>query len=127
MTDNEKASTFIGWSLDMKCAADCRLGSHLYGYESIHDGDHLPPNLIPAPDMSRPENYMRALDNLTADGWLWYISNHADKSVQTGIWRPDQHAVKLSPRTDVWRSVVGTLAALYDAEHSKCSISESSK
>ncbi len=45
MTDNEKAATFLGWRRGLAPAA--------------------------APDMTRPENYMRALDNLQCQ---WVLS-----------------------------------------------------
>lgn len=97
MTDNEKAATFIGWvgacdehpwSGDVRCSK--------------------------APDMSKPENYMRALDRLHQRGagfvqWgngCFATFNDEDGTDHTG---PIKETIA--------EAVVAFLVALYDAEH----------
>ena len=102
MNDNEKAASFIGWR---ECpnpkhnwiySCDSHL-FHCYGCgreDSIFARIHLP-----APDMSKPDNYMRALEGiLRADSsmsWPSGFSFHCpayENGKIKGTWRVDiQH------------------------------------
>jgi hypothetical protein len=78
MTDNEKAATYLGWipfSEEEVCRCAEKRNYHLMVKV---------PNKVP--DMTRPENYMRALERLPGkweiqieqfrgeDGLLWYVT-----------------------------------------------------
>lgn len=94
MTENEKAGTFIGWKPE-------------------HD--------IPAPDMTNPRNYMKALRGLPPK-YRWSAGN---AFMRGGDLSPEQPPVE---RWHIWtvdrvpfnshfkESPVAALAALYDAE-----------
>jgi len=97
MTENEKAATFIGWKPD-DCHCALKPGAH----------GHF------CPDMSRPENYMRALTcgrmvswglkyDASRDGLICELRSARDAEIQ--VAGSSSHVVVLA------------LAALYDQEH----------
>jgi hypothetical protein len=100
MNENEKAATFIGWRpTDFFCP---------YHGDGCLEPECEDRRKVPAPDMSRPRNYMKALEGLIqkygaiqvtlVSGWV-------------GISTPGWERVA---NGDTW---LDALAALYDAEH----------
>lgn len=94
LSDNEKAATFIRGkpsSLDRRCDICGAIESDVEPQWRL---GHLfsPPALLPVPDMSRPENYMRALEE-GCDGWEksthWYVR----KNGWTGVGRTPVEAL----------------------------------
>jgi hypothetical protein len=125
VTPNEKAATFVGWEPNKQCNRQ-RFRIDYSGAECWDCGkrvgtSEIRPHIAEMPDMSKPENYMRALEGLVERRWLWFIANHADGSIQVKIWRAD---VSMFAREPARRQAIGTLAiqalaTLYDAEHSE--------
>lgn len=108
LNENEKAATYIGWKPGQP--SDCRFDdSDRYcrnGTEHCYI-DHAIATKA-APDMSRPDNYMRALDREMCE-----LSRDYDG------WQLDLARLKAPA---IWYSTAGeaiikALAALYDAEH----------
>ena len=100
MTDNEKAATFIGWTdgeftciYHEPCPSDCR------------ERKRKP---LGAPDMSKPENYMRALNALPVE-LTWMIYRDAEGDHETRIDR-------FKPTVIIGRTPLEALAALYDTQ-----------
>jgi hypothetical protein len=85
MTENEKAATFIGWK-----RGDFRYETWPWD----------------APDMSRPENYMRAV------GKLLEVGRTVCFTPKYGVIIHDDHGLNLAEGKDCRAA----LAALYDAE-----------
>jgi|SRR5579862_3339731 len=116
MNDNEKAATFIGWregQLGGLCRFDdsnrvCQLGTkHCY-----FDHSKYPE---PAPDMSDPRNYMKALDSQMSELVRDYEGWHCDL---TKLWRDEEGTVVVKRwHKTAGEAVISALAALYDAEH----------
>jgi hypothetical protein len=101
MTDNEKAATFIGWREGVRCTAE-----RVWGTDACCDGHSAggkKPHDIPAPDMSDPRNYMKALHELPV--WFRWEVTRDDCMVTTDKGQ----YIEPTP--------VAALAALYDAEH----------
>jgi len=67
MTNNEKAATFIGWR-----HKECSICETAWSPETVQISVHMPMCSVRAPDMSKPENYMRALQALPAD-LMWNL------------------------------------------------------
>jgi len=86
MTDNEKAATFIGWA------------------PNEHDD-------IPAPDMTDPRNYMKALAKVAERRLVRLTVNSETSGV---IWTKISIGVEIDEK-----SPVAALAALYDVEHAE--------
>ena len=142
LTDNEKAATFIGWTGKRECngwvwmppipgakggaMAYCMLPEHSdiksteYSLsvgrieKVIHD--------VPAPDMTQPENYMRALEALPDNRWP-DMCLHENRHWRCSIWNQwnndiGSHAIYWGGHGKTCgEAVVKALAALYDAEH----------
>lgn len=122
MTDNEKAATFIGWR-EGAVYTEC---THV----TVDNVEYGCPTCIhshPAPNMTRPENYMRAWEavhsgDLYADVCFGtcaegYFVRVGDDYTAKGI--DDEHydqPIEVSERT-LGEAMVSALAALYDAEH----------
>jgi hypothetical protein len=98
MTENDKAATFIGWKPGQRCERWYTLQSGSWCYDHKTKDAHD----LPAPDMSDPRNYMKALE--ACDDWQLAKENQM-------IWveRGDCRKYGITPRK--------ALAALYDAEH----------
>ena len=100
MTDNEKAATFIGWHEGEICN-----GRH-YGqvecpkshYGRHQDAEHN----VPAPDMSDPRNYMKALADIV-EPLNW-----------TSTFNKAVYFTLLGHKPN---PVITALAAIYDSEH----------
>lgn len=105
LSDNEKAATFIRWNKQL-----VRVGT-------AHQGWSV------APDMSKAENYIKALESL-AETHLWEfcvdtsIESQGSFEVRIGRVGPDGFKVE-SDGESVSQAVTRALAALYDAEHPK--------
>jgi hypothetical protein len=111
MTDDEKAATFIGWDLNQLCVAPmkpidgcadwwCAVCNYAGG--SRHD--------TKCPDMSKPENYMRALEARD-----WYSLDKGD-NFRCAVASGDDLISRYS-KNSMAAAIVEALAALYDAEH----------
>ncbi len=105
LTDNEKCATFIGWKRGDG-------NGHRVGVYWCHTCNRYTPDTIAhlnaAPDMSKPENYMRAIAALVAKYGaiqLTLVKNGVSLSTPGR-----EHEVMC----DTWTE---TLAALYQAEH----------
>jgi hypothetical protein len=123
MTDHEKAATFIGWvqeqtygALGFKYAKWCTL---------------------PAPDMSKPENYMWALETLRQRGFTYSLGGDSVALMKLRAERGSKdvrvYTVALWPSIDgsmdlnsevhgdssnsIAEAVIKALAALYNTEH----------
>lgn len=108
MTPNQKAATYVGWS-PCNGQVPCDRLSH---EKPIPDSETFHGCSIwthDAPDMSRPENYMRALSTALEKGWDWSIGNSRKNGPRTYIMKQgDRFIEKATP--------VEALTALYDAE-----------
>lgn len=111
LTDNDKSAHFVGWA------------AHHYDYVHHFWRDE---NDQRAPDLSDPRNWVKALENLNSAGWLWFIANHVDGSIQMKIWRPGTISwrpgeIPLSRLPAAIKPIGGivreALAGIYDAEH----------
>ena len=122
MNDNEKAASFIGWR---ECpnpehnwiySCDSHL-FHCYGCgreDSIFARIHLP-----APDMNKPENYMRALE---ASGRQFAVERKYPATRDKGLAYACEITTNGHDAFACWyqtaaQAVVKALASLYDAEH----------
>lgn len=107
LSDNEKAATFIGWNPDR-----CELTQMLPHHPKDWCPSHKRYETV-APDMSKPENYMRALGSLenlspsvgyrnvnNGSGWYCEIDGSDDCCFYSSAGD----------------AVVKALAALYDAQ-----------
>jgi hypothetical protein len=103
MTDNEKAATFVGWSLAATCGdgknADCN-----------HDFWHTREMQNPAPDMSDPKQFWKALEARAAQ-----ISPMVDSGA---AWDHLLDAIYISLRAKDNAAIVRYLARRYDEERS---------
>ena len=126
MTPNEKAATFIGWDPTWRIPPE---GHRLYG----RSGEPMQ-RRDPEPDMSKPENYMRALEALSEVELskdddetfpLCFSMEHDSHYCATFSIRLWNTGGGINERPiNVWghgptcgRAAVKVLAALYDAEH----------
>jgi len=109
MTDNEKAATFVGWRPNAPCTdhpsitrvvatEHCTLSAMM-----VHD--------VLAPDMSKPENYMRALESLNN------YEMSRDERLGCAVAIPDFGHAEGRTFTTMAEAAVAALAALYAAEH----------
>lgn len=94
MTDNEKVATFIGW------------------LPHVTAGHRNPCDCTPAPDMSDPRNYMKALEAIDSS-WSIQHDRLAHRrmvtfATQMGTW---------DDSVPTATAIVTALAALYDAKH----------
>lgn len=105
MTDNEKAAHFIGWKpFEDMVVCRCTEERDYHPVEKV---------AIPAPDMSDPRNYMKALE-ADLEGWR---ANIDTPEGLRGIWLGRQGGVwAYGAGLDFAAAVVKALAALYDAE-----------
>lgn len=134
MSDNEKAATFIGWDVGQPCDYPLKPISgpdDMFCFECNIPAQDI--HYKPAPDMSDPRNYMKAIEAIRIRGYVvsfggdpeWYKElrpNHRSFSMAIWGYRDNLVHETYDPRTgadDLAGSVIGTLAALYDAEHSK--------
>lgn len=128
MTANEKAATFIGWKREY-CTENPRpRGSILNSKGPIRRcrHGHLTRHYSKAPDMSKPENYMQALETLRRKGYAWTLGGdpdwmdeavgHPRKKFSGAIWGYGYAQLAKEAYGD---SPVTTLAALYDTETGK--------
>jgi len=104
MTENEKAA-IAGkiWEPGIQCEAFDK-----WGVCECDQPDHDPvtwKHNIPAPDMSRPENWAKALEAITA----WCAHKWESGDMRWVLWRGDHFVHEGTPAE--------ALAALYDKEH----------
>jgi hypothetical protein len=130
MTDNEKAATYLDWKPETKCTAPCKpVDDHEFGdvwcpvcKEVFGCGNHD----VKCPDMSKPENYMRALEVLLSVphpmSWPTYVDFPCparDNGKYIAPWgctiRHRYHVRGFG--TILGEAAINALAALYDAEH----------
>jgi hypothetical protein len=103
VTDNEKAATFIGWKPELEPAQPSYPNLKLY---------HPYRGYMPAPDMSDPRNYMKALEESNVH---YQIRGGPDKQWDRQVWlQRNDNSVEIERFT-----VVEALAALYDAENKR--------
>jgi hypothetical protein len=95
MTDNEKAATFIGWK-----------PSRTPGVANS-----------PAPDMSDPRNYMKALEAVSAAGYNITLEDRWQLTIDKEMPEGQEHFVVYKLSLQQHNVFVMALAALYDAEH----------
>ena len=113
MTDNEKAATFIGWSPTPTNRGYC-LAATVRSQSSCF--------IAEAPDMSKPQNYMRALEALPDNRWP-DMCLHENRHWRCSIWSQwnndiGSHAIYWGGDGETCgEAVVKALVALYDAEH----------
>jgi len=117
MTENEKAATFIGWKPD-DCHCALKPGAH----------GHF------CPDMSRPENYMRALETDAirnrGDWRIQYLTARAELPAHFSCYinyqtrysrqryKSNHYVCDAQGRgATVGQAIIAALAALYDQEH----------
>jgi len=115
MTENEKAATFIGWYPGQICEI-CALTDGCYDCD-LEIGTHI----RKVPDMSRPENYMRALEG----GDFGYEMIYDPQLGDAAWWSVDIYRDHRGNRVALGESRIGrgdsviqALAKLYDKEHS---------
>lgn len=136
MTDNEKAATFIGWKPDCRgCEKSWEHLDYFNGRKSNEIRHH------DAPDMSRPDNYMKALEAVRDKGYVWALGGQPEWLVQASRDRhPDGRGDERIHTVAFWgyrhenlakeaygnsddgnaaKAIGKALAALYDAEHPK--------
>jgi hypothetical protein len=106
MTANQKAATFIGWKPDMTC-------KEALDFSNSKRGMHW----HEAPDMSRPENYIKALDSIPREYDVviedrWQVTIQRDTDTHGGT-----NFITFHVDTDCGVAVVDALADLYDATH----------
>lgn len=106
MTENEKAATYIGWipegcTINPASSRACELGTK--SCERRHN---------PAPDMSKPEHYMWAMEALPMNV-SWEFNRNYAEGHNCNIYLPDRRIAYGSYPLD-------TLAMLYDIEHPSC-------
>jgi hypothetical protein len=129
VTDNQKAATFIGWTGDLcknsdwrwetadretgRCA-DC---AFTFSIDQDYPPKFLPGHIAPAPDMSDPRNYMKALEALD-EQFAWDVFRRAGK-IAVMIWRADRSTEDVINNRFVWECTTpaAALVVLYDAEH----------
>jgi hypothetical protein len=131
MTDNEKAATFIGWSAKEKicCLSPCPVDT---GWPDEHLSDEMIAHyrLVwsdpiyharfhghPAPHMTDPRNYMKALIAAATKGYYVKITPNPESD---GIIWVKFYRGRPLPIED--GSPVKALAALYDAEHPQADV-----
>jgi hypothetical protein len=85
MTNNEKAATFIGWKPNTPCPykelptdwfSKCLCGTA----EETNLGN-LPDHFEPAPDMSKPENYMKLWHTFADNDKYWILQLETNKGL----------------------------------------------
>lgn len=125
MTFNEKAATFIGWESGRrlfcpKCAQNALMQSQR---ENVGLKRESAPNrcphdetLIGAPDMNKPENYMKALENLKLETVNLY-SEFIGEGKDSFAW-----CCEIGNSNSYWaesagEAVVVALAYFYDFQH----------
>ena len=129
MTPNQKAASAVKWSPGQRCQGlrSSEDGRPAWGFCSCgYWGPVGQSHAVPEPDMSRPQNYMRALEAVACrkpyldlelkslgceDGKCLWVFGGA----REGESRPfieTRHSM-----TDAGSAIVPWLAALYDAEH----------
>lgn len=111
MDKNEKAATRLGWKPGIKAVRRHFGIKEVWFIET--DQEHPSAEAVdwPAPDMSRPENYMPALEGLPRD-FCWILTRDSEGFTHcsiSGIASGPRHGNGATPRE--------ALAALYDAEH----------
>jgi hypothetical protein len=114
MTANEKAATFIGWKPGMTC-------KEALDFSNSKRGMHW----HEAPDMSRPENYMKVLEALRNRGFIWvmvYANANGDHGIEIRLKEPfSSHShrtvVDYHGANDMGRAMIAAFAKLYDYEH----------
>lgn len=118
LSDNEKAATFIGWKPTLGPSTVCFCG------HTAHHHGALKPSACnkcccnkydkankPAPDLSDPRNYMKALEGL-GRRTIWWELYWDDATSQVALLITAHFIYQR-----IENSVVRALAALYDAEH----------
>ena len=101
MTNNEKSATFIGWKP--------------YEQDFVHGAIWRDEDGIRAPDMSKPENYMRALvEQIVSlehdyEGWHCSLARLMPEDSKVPVI-PDWHET-------AGQAVISAFARLYDAEN----------
>jgi hypothetical protein len=129
MTNNEKAATFIGWEPNSENQAE--IGTLCQGHagQVVETGTALGAMRVrckhgqiwahivesDAPDMARPDNYMKALQAIA--GRMQELELHCrDNGREWGLSLNDCDPI--SYHATVGDAVLAALAALYDVEHS---------
>ena len=128
MTDKEKAATYVGWIPERPCQHRERYDGSLWGNGVLQCsvcycriGLDRCEHVDRAPDMGRPENYIRALEHLHArgSGYLqWGNGCFMATNLEDGkdVYGPNKPTIA--------EAVVGFLAVLYDAEHKEDQVSK---
>ena len=125
MTDNEKASTFIGWREGQKCKVTdvaCRhFDQPWFDADSeeskrwLKEGGTHPPfadHDVPAPDMADARNWSKALDSEMCElirdyeGWRCHLARLRGTASEGVPWHPTAGA-----------AIIAALAQLYDHLH----------
>lgn len=107
MTENEKAATYIGWKPKTWCGECEIIGKNKHAdLKAKFNLGHY----VPAPDMSLPNNYMKALEGLPPE-WGWTVNRGPRGNFTVRIWDV------MYGKGESCRSAVEALAALWDAEN----------
>src|SRR5208282_3627479 len=116
MTPNEKAATFIGWTgqCDRK---NCNhedshwrpryKGMNISGI--LYEVEHIDNMPLLAPDMSKPENYMRAIR-------AYYLAGDTEQEKERRYYEAEAALGQMIVR-DEGALMVTYLASCYDTEH----------
>lgn len=113
MTDNEKAATFIPWQR-CTCSGPPFGALPSIGIHGLAGQCGTCYGFFGAPDMTKPENYMQALETLPRK-YNIDIEDRWQVTIQDPE-RPEQWTF-FSVDTNCGVAVLKTLALLYDAEH----------
>jgi len=121
VTDNEKAATFIGWKF---CDGKPIWQNNPTLRFKCSKCERTEPDAIdlhrPAPNMSKPENYMRALQAVFEAGWCPCIEgdhHHGGSTWKVFFGHALRDATESVLDLNISEGVRRALAALYDAEH----------
>ena len=142
MTDNEKAASYHpDWKPGRRCDENdvirgdeqrrpCTCGydgdRQFVGINMGHSILRMEPHAMPAPDMSDPRNYMRALESIVEANKFWGVNLDISTPPECRFeycampikkWQRDRSIYR--DGATVAEAVVKALAALYDAEHAE--------
>ena len=141
MTANDKAATYLGWNPN-RCDGMCKgwwdgswvcdlCGQDGHGWSTPANGpdhSHLRIEHKPAkaPDMSKPENYMRALETLNSGDipgpsieggeGTWEVTFYLGHTIENSDGSLSARLIRVEEST-FSDAIVKALAALWDAEH----------
>jgi len=114
MTDNEKAATFIGWKPGMVHRA---VSMGITTVSVPCDADDPRAHPLEAPDMSRPENYMKAAREVYR---MLFVEDDARLTAfqRSGL----MDIIETVLYEDAPTSLIAWLAGFYDAEHPEAQV-----